>query len=39
LYKQFIPNAEALRVVTQYAHEVIGNAWISMRRWINPEAL
>ncbi|WP_417655593.1 YdcF family protein [Pseudoalteromonas atlantica] len=39
LYKQFIPNAEALRVVTQYAYEVIGNAWISMRRWINPEAL
>jgi uncharacterized SAM-binding protein YcdF (DUF218 family) len=39
LYKQFIPNAEALRVVTQYAHEVIGNAWVSMRRWINPEAL
>ncbi|KPZ52163.1 MULTISPECIES: YdcF family protein [unclassified Pseudoalteromonas] len=39
LYKQFIPNAEALRVVTQYAHEVIGNAWISVRRWINPEAL
>lgn len=39
LYKQFIPNAEALRVVTQYAHEVLGKAWIKLRRWINPEAL
>lgn len=39
LYKQFIPNAEALRVVTQYAHEVLGNGWINVRRWINPEAL
>lgn len=38
-YKQFIPNADALRVVTQYMHEVIGSAWISVRRWINPEAL
>ncbi|MBH0050799.1 MULTISPECIES: YdcF family protein [unclassified Pseudoalteromonas] len=38
-HKQFIPNAQALMVVTQYAHEVIGNAWITVRRWANPEAL
>ncbi len=38
-YKQLIPNAKALLVVTQYAHEVIGNAWINVRRTINPEAL
>ncbi|MGB5790859.1 MAG: YdcF family protein, partial [Pseudoalteromonas nigrifaciens] len=33
------PNAQALHVVTQYSHEVVGKAWISMRRWIDPEAL
>lgn len=38
-YKKLIPNAKALLVVTQYAHEVIGSAWISMRRAINSEAL
>jgi uncharacterized SAM-binding protein YcdF (DUF218 family) len=38
-YKQFIPAAKVLLVVTQYAHEVIGNAWISVRRTINPESL
>lgn len=38
-HKQFIPNAHALFVVTQYSHEIIGNAWISIRRWIDPEAL
>lgn len=38
-YKQLIPNAKALLVVTQFAHEVVGNAWIKIRRTINPEAL
>jgi uncharacterized SAM-binding protein YcdF (DUF218 family) len=38
-YKQLIPNAKALLVVTQYAHEVVGDAWIKIRRTINPEAL
>lgn len=38
-YKQFIPNAKALLVVTQFAHEAIGKAWIKIRRKINPEAL
>ncbi|GAB0109422.1 YdcF family protein [Pseudoalteromonas distincta] len=37
--KQFIPNAQALLVVTQYSHEVVGNIWISLSRWIDPEAL
>lgn len=38
-YKQLIPNAKALLVVTQFAHEVVGDAWIKIRRTINPEAL
>ena len=38
-YKQLIPNAKALLVVTQYAHEMVGSAWISLRRSIDPEAL
>ena len=38
-HKQLVPNAQALHVVTQYSHEVVGKAWISMRRWIDPEAL
>lgn len=38
-YKQFIPNAKALLVVTQYTHEVVGNTWINVRRAINPEAI
>lgn len=38
-YKQLIPNAKALLVVTQFAHEVVGDVWIKIRRTINPEAL
>lgn len=38
-YKQLIPNAKALLVVTQFTHEVGGDAWIKIRRTINPEAL
>ena len=38
-HKQYIPNVEVLKAVTNYWHEVLGSAWISMRRWIDPEAL
>jgi len=39
LHKQFVPNAQALLAVTQYCHEMIGTAWIAVRRWLDPEAL
>jgi uncharacterized SAM-binding protein YcdF (DUF218 family) len=39
LHKQFVPNAQALLAVTQYCHEMIGTAWITVRRWLDPEAL
>ena len=38
-YKQFIPNDDVLVAVTRVAHEKIGSAWVSVRRWIDPEAL
>ena len=38
-YKQFIPNIAVLVAVTRVAHEKIGSAWVSVRRWIDPEAL
>jgi uncharacterized SAM-binding protein YcdF (DUF218 family) len=38
-YKQFIPNAGALNVITEYTHEFIGNKWIELRLWFNSQAL
>ncbi|MGO3916341.1 MAG: YdcF family protein [Pseudoalteromonas sp.] len=38
-YKQFIPNADVLLAVTRHWHEVIGSAWVAIRRWLTPEAL
>ncbi|NMM40273.1 YdcF family protein [Pseudoalteromonas arctica] len=38
-HKQYIPNIEALKAVTSYWHEVVGSAWITVRRWVDPEAL
>jgi uncharacterized SAM-binding protein YcdF (DUF218 family) len=38
-HKQYIPSVEVLKAVTSYWHEVIGSTWISVRRWIDPEAL
>ncbi len=38
-HKQYIPSVYALKAVTGHWHEVIGSAWIALRRWINPEAL
>lgn len=38
-HKQYIPNIEVLKAVTNYWHEVVGSAWITVRRWIDPEAL
>lgn len=39
IHKQFIPSAGVLKAVTSQWHEVIGKAWISLRRWLDPEAL
>ncbi|MBQ4833267.1 YdcF family protein [Pseudoalteromonas sp. MMG010] len=39
MHKQFVPSAHTLMVVTQYCHEMIGNAWIGLRRFINPESV
>lgn len=38
-YKQVIPSAEVLRIVTEHAHEWIGSAWISIVRMFDPEAM
>lgn len=38
-HKQYIPNVEVLKAVTSYWREVLGSAWINVRRWIDPEAL
>lgn len=39
LHKQLIPSAGVLKAVTSHWHEVIGKAWISLRRWLDPESL
>lgn len=39
LHKQLIPDAAALRVVTQYCHELLGRIWIKLRRALDSEAL
>jgi uncharacterized SAM-binding protein YcdF (DUF218 family) len=39
LHRQLTPNADALRVVTQYSHELMGKMWINLRRAIDAEAL
>ncbi|WP_372761412.1 YdcF family protein [Pseudoalteromonas sp.] len=39
LHRQLTPNADALRVVTQYSHELMGKMWIKLRRAMDAEAL
>ena len=39
LSRQFIANHEALLIVTRIWHEKVGMMWLSLRRWIDPEAL
>ncbi|MBD1584102.1 ElyC/SanA/YdcF family protein [Pseudoalteromonas sp. S16_S37] len=38
-YKQFIAQVTALKAVTAHFYELLGKAWIQIRRWIDPEAL
>lgn len=38
-HKQFIPSAGVLKAVTAHWHDVIGRAWIALRRWLDPESL
>ncbi|MCG7537712.1 ElyC/SanA/YdcF family protein [Pseudoalteromonas sp. OOF1S-7] len=38
-YRRFIASADVLKAVTTYAHEVLGQQWIALRRMIDPQAL
>ena len=38
-HKQYIPNADVLLAISRDMYEKIALCWITLRRWIDPEAL